>query len=135
MLPKNSKHFIAPTAELLNIDVELAEDVISFYYSTVYKKLDTLSTTFLQIEELGSFTPNHKRILHHIAKNESLLTELNKTYSGQSPIKKRIEERIKELRAMNRKLCDINTARTEHRQNKLKNGHLEEPKAYLRRDK
>ena len=134
MLAKNSKHYIAPVAEMLKIDRELAEDVISFYYSQVYKKLDKLDTTFLQVEELGSFTPNHKRIKHYILKNEALLEKLNAKSDKETSLKVEVKRRLQELYNLHNKLCAIYEARIEHRKNKLENGHLEEPKSYFRRN-
>ena len=55
MLPKNSKHYILPTAEEVNIDPQIVEDAISFYYSTLRKALIELKCHYIQVENLGSF--------------------------------------------------------------------------------
>ena len=55
MLPKNNKHFIKPTADKLDVDVELVEDAVRFFYSEVRKTLVEMKGPNIQIENLGSF--------------------------------------------------------------------------------
>ena len=62
MLPKSSKHFIVPTAENLNVDSQLVEDVISFYYSRIRKTLSSLESPIVRIEHLGSFKVKTKEL-------------------------------------------------------------------------
>ena len=49
MLPKNSKHYIQPVADQLDLKYDLAEDVISFYYNELRKKLTDLEFVNLNL--------------------------------------------------------------------------------------
>ena len=42
MLPKSSKHYILPTAADLNLNPQLVEDVVAFYYSKLRNSLSNL---------------------------------------------------------------------------------------------
>lgn len=98
MLPKNSKHYIIPTATDLNIDAELVEDVISFYYMSLRKSLSNLECHNIQVEGLGSFKAKNKELPKMIDKYEKHLSILKTETFNQMAIKKDIEERLKSVK-------------------------------------
>ena len=62
MLPKSSKHYIQPTASKLNLDIELVEDAVGFYYTFLRRALVDLAHYNIQIEGLGSFKIKQKEL-------------------------------------------------------------------------
>ena len=68
MLPKNSKHYILPTAEQLDMDPQLVEDVVSFYYAELRKALSNLVSPTVQVEGLGTFSASYNKLRSMAAK-------------------------------------------------------------------
>ena len=62
MLPKSSKHYLQPTADLLNVDQQLVEDLISFYYSRLRKALSDLDAPNIRVENIGTFKAKNKKL-------------------------------------------------------------------------
>lgn len=97
MLPKSSKHFIVPTAENLNVDSQLVEDVISFYYSRIRKTLSSLESPIVRIEHLGSFKVKTKELPKLYNKYKKHLSVLKTDTFSQMSIKKDIESKLVEV--------------------------------------
>ena len=71
MLPKNSNHFILPTAEKLGISKELVSDVVGFCYADLRKKLTNLEYPYVNVPGLGVFTIMKSRIPNKIKDYET----------------------------------------------------------------
>ena len=100
MLPKNSKHYIIPTALDLNIDAELVEDVISFYYMSLRKTLSNLECHNIQVEGIGSFKAKNKELPKLVEKYEKHLSVLKTETFNQMAIKKEIDETLKSVKEL-----------------------------------
>ncbi len=94
MLPKSSKHFIVPTAEDLNVDSQVVEDVVSFYYSRLRKTLSELEAPIVRIEYLGSFKVKTKELPKLYNKYKKHLSVLKTDTFAQMSIKKDIESKL-----------------------------------------
>ena len=92
MLPKNSKHFIHPTSEKLDLELTLVEDVISFYYTELRKALGNLESHNIQVECLGMFRIKKKELPKLIKKYENHLSIIKPETFNQMAIKKDIED-------------------------------------------
>jgi hypothetical protein len=97
MLPKSSKHYIVPTAEALNVDAQLVEDVVAFYYSELRKALSGLACHNIQVENLGTFRAKEKELPKLVAKYKKHLTVLKTDTFQQMSIKKNVEERLEKV--------------------------------------
>jgi len=104
MLPKNSKHYIVPTAEELNLPVDLVESVVSFYYNSVRKALTNLKCQNIVLENLGTFKAKKKELPKLIQKHERHLAVLNKETFNQMVLKKEIEERLAKVVSLKQRI-------------------------------
>lgn len=98
MLPKHSKHYIIPTAEQLEFDAQLVEDVVSFYYAELRKNLSQLKNHTIQVEELGTFKVKEQKLPGLIGKHERHLSVLTKDTFEQMALKKDVEQRLAQLK-------------------------------------
>lgn len=55
MHPKKAKSFISKTANDLNIDKNIVEKVISFYWKSVRLKVSKLESSLIHVSNLGTF--------------------------------------------------------------------------------
>lgn len=94
MLPKSSKHCIAPTAEELGQDSQLIQDAVGFYYSLLRKTLVELSHTNIQIENLGTFSVKRKEVPLLIKKYNKHLGILTKDTFNQMTLRKETEKKL-----------------------------------------
>jgi nucleoid DNA-binding protein len=97
MLPKNSKHYIVPTAEELQFEVTLVEDVISFYYSSLRKSLVDLECYQIQVENFGTFKVKGKELPKLYNKYKKHLEVLNPETFHQMQLKKIIESKLEKI--------------------------------------
>lgn len=118
MLPKNSKHYIIPTADDLELNSQLVEDVVSFYYSTLRKALGNFECYNVQVENLGSFTIKKQKIPGRIKKYEKHLSVLKTETFNQMAIKKEIEEKLNQLLKLKEMLDEEKKRRQEFLKNK-----------------
>jgi hypothetical protein len=94
MLPKNNKHFIKPTADKLDVDVELVEDAVRFFYSEVRKTLVEMKGPNIQIENLGSFKAKQNELPKLVVKYKKHLDVLKPETFNQMTLKKEIELKL-----------------------------------------
>ena len=126
MLPKNSKHSILPTAEKLNVDRQLVEDVVSFYYSTLRKTLVDLKHYNIQVEDLGMFKVKSGELPKLYAKyTEQLRTDKKETYI-QGEVRKDITARLEKVKAVQNMMRDTKERKKQFFENKRKNDECTE---------
>ena len=113
MLPKNSKHYIVPTAEDLDISSTLVEDAVGFYYSTLRKTLGELKCPIIQVEELGSFNSKAKELPKLVAKYTKHLSVLKPETFNQMSTKKNVETKLEEVLSLQKKMTDEKKRRTQ----------------------
>lgn len=106
MLPKNSKHYIIPTSLDLDLNSELVEDVISFYYMSLRKTLSNLECHNIQVESLGVFKVKQKELPKLVYKYEKHLSVLKPETFNQMAIKKEIEEKLESVKNLRKLLND-----------------------------
>ena len=97
MLPKNSKHFIQPTVEELDCEIELVEDVVSFFYSAVRKNLTELSGPNIQVANLGSFKVKQKELPKLVVKYSKHLDVLEPETFNQMALQKTLELKLERV--------------------------------------
>ena len=113
MLPKNSKHYIIPTAEDLQIDSQIVEDVVSFYYASLRKALSNLECHNIQVEMLGSFNVKKDKVPYLIKKYEKHLSVLKTETFNQMAIKKEVELKLEQVMRLQKLLDDEKKRRNE----------------------
>lgn len=97
MLPKNSKHYVVPTAEELQFETTLVEDVVSFYYASLRKALVNLECYNIQVENLGTFKVKEKELPKLYNKYNKHLEVLNSDTFKQMQLKKAIESKLEKI--------------------------------------
>jgi len=100
MLPKSSQHYIEPAAEELNKDRKLVEAVVEFYFTAVRKALSELRHQVIKVDNLGSFKARIKPLVKLTAKYEAHLKVLEPGKFQHMKIKKDLEEKLEEVRAL-----------------------------------
>lgn len=114
MLPKNSKHYVLPTAEDLEIDVTLVEDVVSFYYATLRKSLVNLDCNQVQVENLGTFKVKARELPKLVAKYSKHLEVLKPETFQQMHMKKTVESNLERVQYMQALLADEKERKKQH---------------------
>ena len=94
MLPKNSKHCIIPTAEKLNKDAQLVEDIVSFYYSTVRKALTNFLHYNIRLEGIGTFKIKQKELPKLQAKYTKHLSVTTRDTFTQMQLRKELTTKL-----------------------------------------
>jgi len=97
MLPKNSKHYIKPTADKLDISTDLVDDAVSFYYSGLRKVLHEMKGPNIQVENLGSFKVKQSELSKLTDKFNRHLNVLKPETFRQMAVKKNIETKLKKV--------------------------------------
>ena len=97
MLPKNSKHYIVPTAEQLKLNLQLVEDAVSFYYATLRSTLSNLVCHNVQVENLGSFKAKSRGLPKLATRHKEHLSVIKADTFNQMAIKKDVESKLEKV--------------------------------------
>lgn len=129
MKPIKRKQLIDQTASDLNISKDIVDDVVSYYYMTVQKKLSLADHHSITVPKLGTFTIKRKSLNQMILKHQRFVAKIEqdedisvKTY--ELIIEKRAEiERLTKLQELiaeedNRKQ-EVKLKKQEYRDGKL----------------
>jgi nucleoid DNA-binding protein len=73
MNPKKPNILYKPVSEELNIDKELVEDLVEYYYKEVRLKLSNLEFPRINIDGLGQFVVKPKMVRNNIEKYSKVL--------------------------------------------------------------
>lgn len=118
MLPKNSKHYIIPTSEDLNLDTQLIEDIVAFYYSKLRLALSNLEFHNIQVENLGTFSAKSKELPKLIAKYQKHLSVLKTDTFKQMDIKKNTEIKLEKAIKLQKIIKEESARKREFLKNK-----------------
>lgn len=105
MLPKSSKHYIKPTADKLDLDTELVDDAVSFFYTTLRKTLVAMKGPNIQVENLGSFKAKPNELPKLASKYKKHLDVLEPETFNQMAIKKDIETMLKQVNDLSKMIA------------------------------
>jgi len=121
MFPKNSKHYIVPTAEELEKDTQLVEDVVSFYYSTLRKSLVDMVGINVQVENLGQFRVKKMDVSKVVEKYKKHLSMITKDTFSQMQLRKEIELKLEKAEKLSQ-IIEIERERKKQFYKNKKNG-------------
>jgi len=121
MLPKNSKHYIVPTAEDLKMDVQLVSDVIAFYYSGLRKRLGSLAFHNIQVESLGVFSAMPNKLPELVKKYNKHLSVLDPEVFKQMTTKRDIESKLNKVKSLQKLITDDKNRKKEFLKKKYGN--------------
>ena len=131
MLPKNSMHFIKPTADRLDCSVQLVDDVVSFFYSDVRRSLTEMEGPNIQIENLGAFKAKPKELPKLVAKLTKNLEVLKPETFNQMTMQKNLTLKLKRVTGLQKMILKEKVRKAEfmqikHEQRKAKQ-NMEQP--------
>jgi nucleoid DNA-binding protein len=90
--PKKHREFNEGIAEEVGVHPQVVEDIITFYYARLRKKLSKLDFPRINVDGLGTFELRKGRLESAIKKNKSMLGNIAKrTYNGYAKSENIIE--------------------------------------------
>lgn len=124
MNPTKRKEISKVTAEQLQMDVNVVDDVVSFFYRTLQKKMSSLSYHAINVPNLGTFTIKRKALEKKIEKYTTFCDNLDESESIRAyEVKQDVRKEIERLRATLLTMNEEILRKTEV--NKLKEEYLE----------
>lgn len=99
MLPKKSKDFVKPTAEELQVEEALVQNLTDFYWKNVRKALSDLKAPRIMIANFGSFNIKHWMLdkeKENYQKHLDRITSVEMTFQRHR-MKVDVEERLKTI--------------------------------------
>ena len=78
MRPVKRKELIAKTAQQMELPAELVEDIVSFFYSVLHKRLSSGDHHAIQVPNLGRFVMKPKSLQKKIEHTENKIPFLEK---------------------------------------------------------
>ena len=118
MLPKSSKHYIQPTASELDLDIDLVQDVVSYYFILLRKALTNLDHYNIQVENLGTFKIKKNELPKLKHKYENHLNILQPETFNQMATKKDIEAKLEKVLTLQNMINAEHARRKEFKSNK-----------------
>jgi len=120
MNPRKPKRIYQEVAEELNIDKDLVEDLVEFYYKDVRSLLSNLEYPRINIESLGHFVSKPKMVYGSIEKISRILKEHDTSTFKAYHNKKALENKLELLLKLNLKIQDQTEKREAFFKNKNK---------------
>ena len=121
MLPKNSKHYIIPTANELDMDAELVQDAVSFFFSELREELMNLTHFNVNVDGLGTFKAKEQELPKLYAKYSKHLEVASTDTLKHMRMKKDLEENLRKVVNLQRLMTEEKKRRTKFLKNKY--GH------------
>ena len=108
MIPKKSKEIVKYTAKEMELNEELVQDIVAFYYYKVRKNLSGMNSAVVNLEGLGTMNIRPIKLKEFIKDYKSLLTYINPKYYKNFGKIKDIESKIERLEKMEKLLEEQN---------------------------
>jgi hypothetical protein len=104
--PKKSNILYRPISEELNVDEDLVEDLVQFYYKELRLKLTSLDSPRINVEGLGHFVVKPKTVRNNIDKISKLLDNHDTSTYNAYFHKKMIETKLELLVKVEKKIVE-----------------------------
>lgn len=78
MNPLKRKHIVDMTAEQLNLPTELVDDVVSYFYQTLQKKLSSIEHHSVIVPRLGTFVVKKKSLAEKLQMSQRFVAKIEK---------------------------------------------------------
>jgi hypothetical protein len=118
MIPKKPKDIVKIVAEDLNISAELVDDLSTFYYKTLRKKLSDVEDLRYRLDGLGDFLIRNTGVNKVIKKFESMNNGMEDSSFVNYHNKKIVTARLAQLYEINKKIDVFMKAKQEFKKNK-----------------
>ena len=104
MIPKKASKLYRQTAEELNVEEALVEDLVEFLYKNVRSSLSNLAYPRINVEGLGHFNAKAGWIRRSIQRSSSSLEKHDTSTFGAYSKKLRLEENLELLIQLEKKI-------------------------------
>ncbi|MCX6195617.1 MAG: hypothetical protein NTY55_03045 [Flavobacteriia bacterium] len=105
MIPKKASKFYRQTAEEMNVEETLVEDLVEFLYKNVRSCLSNLSYPRINVEGLGHFSAKAGWVRKSIDRSSKGLEKHDTSTFGAYSKKLRIEEKLDLLTKLEKKIA------------------------------
>lgn len=107
MIPKKPKQIVKIVSEELDVSQELVDDLSTFYYKTLRKKLSNVEGLKYNVTGLGSFLIRNTGVNKAIRKFESMKKGMGDATFNNYHNRKIIESRLEKLYQINEKIKEF----------------------------
>jgi len=76
--PIKRKSIVELTAKDLNLSVDVIDDIVSYYYLTLQKKLSLADHPYISVPKLGTFVVKKKSLVEMITKHQNFVNKIEK---------------------------------------------------------
>lgn len=104
MKPKKPSSLYKEVSEQLNVSESLVEDFVEYTYKALRENLSNLTHARINMEGLGHFVAKRNLVKKYISKSQKLLEKQDTSTFGAYSKKIKIEEKIKLLTEINKKI-------------------------------
>jgi hypothetical protein len=118
MIPKKPKQIVKIVSEELDVPQELVDDLSTFYYKTLRKKLSNVEGLKYNVNGLGSFLIRNTGVNKAIRKFESMKKGMGDATFNNYHNRKIIESRLEKLYQINEKIKEFMETKRKFKENK-----------------
>jgi len=126
MIPKKPEIIIKEVAEQNDLAQSLVDDIVSFYYKEVRKKLSSLEDININLPGLGQFMIKRISIQKLVKKYENVINKYDSQTFSNYHNKKLAQAKLEKLYHANSKIDEFVDQRKAFRDGKQNNNNLEE---------
>jgi hypothetical protein len=118
MIPKKHKEIVNIVSEEMDVSSELIDDLTSFYYKSMRRKLSNVEDLKFRLPGLGYFLIRNTGVNKAIKKFESMKNGMGDATFNNYHNRKIIESRLEKLYEINEKIKQFMETRKQFKENK-----------------
>jgi hypothetical protein len=118
MIPKKHKEIVNIVSEEIDVSSELIDDLTSFYYKSMRRKLSNVEDLKFRLPGLGYFLIRNTGVNKAIKKFESMKNGMGDATFNNYHNRKIIESRLEKLYEINEKIKQFMETRKQFKENK-----------------
>lgn len=126
MIPKKTEVIIKEVAEQHDLPISMVDDIVSFYYKEVRKKLSSLEDIRLNIPGLGHFVIKKVSVDKLVKKYENMVNKYDSQTFSNYHNKKLAQAKLEKLYNARKKIDQFLTYKKIFKDGRKNNGSVEE---------
>jgi hypothetical protein len=126
MIPKKTEVIIREVAEQHDLPISMVDDIVSFYYKEVRKKLSSLEDIRLNIPGLGHFVIKKVSVDKLVKKYENMVKNYDSQTFSNYHNKKLAQAKLEKLYNARKKIDQFLTYKKIFKDGRKNNGSVEE---------
>jgi hypothetical protein len=128
MIPKKPNSLYQEITDEFECSEKLVDDLVTFYYKTLKKRMSNINDLRLNVEGLGHFVLKMKKVKTAIPHYEKVLNNHDTSTFGAYHNKKSIEEKLEKLKNINIRVQEELEKRKKFKNEKYPKTNLEKQK-------